>query len=269
VTETVNNCVGTAAKNMTIHPLPFAGINAEDSVCQDALFPLFGIAPTATSYTWLPSGGVTSPNSLTTTATASTSSTYTLNVVDINGCTGSTVQNVYVQLPPTKLQWDTVVIIGQPVPINGNAGNNLSYTWTPATDLSCIYCANPVSSSTNNITYSVTIADNMGCSSIVNTYTIEILPKATIDVPTAFTPNGDGTNDIIYVDGWGIKKLNYFRIYNRWGQLLFESTDIKVGWNGIFNGAPQNMETYVYQVSGETYVDKDPVLKTGSFKLIR
>jgi len=269
VTETVNNCIGTATKNMTIHPLPLAGINVNDSICKDAIFPLIGIAPTAISYTWSPPEGITSINTLTTTATATTSSSYSLTVTDINGCVGSTVQNVYIQLPPKNIQWDTTIIIGQTIPVNGDAGNNLSYTWSPTTDLSCIYCANPVSTSTNNITYSVTVSDLMGCFSTINTYTIEVLPKATVDVPTAFTPNGDGTNDVIYVDGWGIKKLNYFRIYNRWGQLLFESTDIKVGWNGLFNNIPQNMETYVYQVSAETFVDAEAVLKTGSFKLIR
>jgi gliding motility-associated-like protein len=58
-------------------------------------------------------------------------------------------------------------------------------------------------------------------------------------------------------------------VYNRWGQLLFESNDIKVGWDGMYNGAPQNMETYVYQVSVETFVDAGPIFKTGTFKLIR
>jgi gliding motility-associated-like protein len=59
-------------------------------------------------------------------------------------------------------------------------------------------------------------------------------------------------------------------VFNRWGQLVFESNDINVGWNGLFNGVPQNMETYVYQVSVETYLDSDPTLsKTGTFKLIR
>ena len=145
----------------------------------------------------------------------------------------------------------------------------MTYTWMPATDLSCINCVIPVSSSTNNITYTVTIKDAIGCFTSTNTYKIIVEPKSTVDVPTAFTPNGDGTNDIIYVDGWGIKKLNYFRIFNRWGQLLFESNDIKVGWDGVFKGVPQNMETYVYQVSCETYIEKEPVLKTGSFKLIR
>jgi gliding motility-associated-like protein len=119
------------------------------------------------------------------------------------------------------------------------------------------------------MTYTAVTTDTMGCFSINNTFTIEILPKSSVDVPTAFTPNGDGVNDVIYVDGWGIKKLNFFRIYNRWGQLLFESHDINVGWDGTYQGVPQNMETYVWQVEVETYIDKDPLFKTSTFKLIR
>ena len=111
--------------------------------------------------------------------------------------------------------------------------------------------------------------DPLGCFKVVSTYSVYIDPLTSVDVPTAFTPNGDGVNDVIYVDGWGIKKLNYFRIFNRWGQVLFESNDIKIGWNGIYNGVPQNMETYVYQVSVETYVNSTYLEKTGTFKLIR
>jgi gliding motility-associated-like protein len=269
VTQTVNNCIGSSSKNMTIYPLPFAKIQVRDT-CKNAIFPLVGSAsPNAISYTWSPPAGIANPSVLITTATATGSTEYSLSVTDVNGCVGSTVQTLFIQQPPQNFQWDTTVIIGQTVPVNAYAGTNFSYTWTPLTDLSCQYCPYPISSSTNNITYSVVVADNMGCFRITNTFSIDIIPKSTVDVPTAFTPNGDGTNDIIYVSGWGIRKLNYFRIYNRWGQLLFESNDIKVGWNGFFDGVPQNMETYVYQVSAEVYTERDAVLKTGSFKLIR
>jgi gliding motility-associated-like protein len=269
VTQTPNGCIGTAGKTMTIYPNPTVSITLRDT-CANQLFPLVGHAPAnAVSYTWTPPLGITDTSALVTTATASSSTTYSLAVTDVNGCRGSSTASLYIQQPPKNIKWDTTVIVGQTVPISASAGNNMSYTWTPTTDLSCQYCTNPISTSTTDITYSVTVKDNMGCFSTVNTYSIHIDPRATVDVPTAFTPNGDGTNDVIYVDGWGIKKLNYFRIYNRWGQLLFESNDIKTGWDGMYNGVPQNMETYVYQVSAETYVDKDPQLKTGSFKLIR
>ena len=99
---------------------------------------------------------------------------------------------------------------------------------------------------------------------------VNIEIKVSLDVPTAFTPNGDGINDIIYPGGWGIRKLYFFKVFNRWGQLVFESNDLKIGWDGVFQGVPQNMETYVYQVSAETFLVSEPIIsKSGTFKLIR
>lgn len=180
------------------------------------------------------------------------------------------VKNIYIIQPPPHIKWDTTIVVGQTVALSGYLGADYSYQWTPLTaNLSCTNCANPVSTTTNNATYSVMITDYLHCDTVTNIYKIIVEPKTSVDVPTAFTPNGDGVNDVVYVNGWGIKKLNYFRIYNRWGQLLFETNDINEGWNGIFNGVPQNMETYVYQVSADTYLDKEPVLKSGTIKLIR
>ncbi|MBA3664401.1 MAG: PKD domain-containing protein [Bacteroidetes bacterium] len=271
VVDPVNNCMGLTTKNMTINALPLVSILGPDSVCKGAPFNLnSSTSPNVTGYTWTPASMVTSPNTPSTSATATVLPTsFSLQVTDANGCKNSAIKNVYVQGPPTNLAWDSTVIIGQIIPLNGYAGTNFNYTWTPGTSLSCTSCLYPVSNSTVDITYSVTIEDPQGCFKITNTYTIHVDPKATVDVPTAFTPNGDGTNDFINADGWGIKRLNYFRVYNRWGQLLFESYDIKVGWDGTYNGVPQNMETYIYQVSVDTYIDKEALLKTGSFKLIR
>ncbi len=272
VTDPINNCLGYTVKNMTINALPNATVSARDT-CKNRPF-ILNSTPTAGTppytYSWTPSAGVVSPTNAVTSATSSNSTTYTLNITDANGCKNNIIKNVYIQLPADSISWDTTVVVGQIVPLNNNSGSNFTYTWNPITDLSCTNCPYPVSNSTVNVTYSVTIADNMGCFRTVNTHTIIVELKGTVDVPTAFTPNGDGINDVIYVDGWGIRKLNYFRIFNRWGQLLFESNDIKIGWDGMFNGVPQNMETYVYQVSADAYVDaQKPFLKTGTFKLIR
>ncbi|MGZ4098196.1 MAG: PKD domain-containing protein, partial [Bacteroidia bacterium] len=271
VTDPVNNCLGYSVKNMTINALPAITIVGPDSVCKGSNIILNSSgSPGIVSYTWSPASAVTTSNTASTASTATLiPATYSLGVTDANGCSNKTVKNIYVQSPPLNSNWDTTVIVGQYIPINGYAGPNYSYTWTPTIDLSCISCMYPTSSSTVDITYSLTVQDGLGCFKTTNTYSIHIDPRTTVDVPTAFTPNGDGTNDIIYADGWGIKRLNYFRIYNRWGQLLFESNDIKVGWDGNYNGVPQNMETYIYQVSVDTYLDKEALLKTGSFKLIR
>jgi gliding motility-associated-like protein len=107
------------------------------------------------------------------------------------------------------------------------------------------------------------------CWRVQSTFSVLILPYTTIDVPSAFTPNGDGINDLIFPDGWGIRRLNYFRIYNRWGQLLFETNEYRKGWDGTFEGIPQNMDTYIYQAEVETYLEIAPLKKSSTFKLIR
>ena len=102
----------------------------------------------------------------------------------------------------------------------------------------------------------------------VNEYNICIEDKYTVDVPSAFTPGVSGQNDVIYLNGHGIKELIYFRIYNRWGELVFETNEISKGWDGVYKGAKQGIETFVYQAKVKFYNDKFEV-KGGDITLIR
>ncbi len=92
--------------------------------------------------------------------------------------------------------------------------------------------------------------------------------KADLYVPTAFSPNGDGLNDDFKPMALGMKSLDAFRVYNRWGQLLFSTTDIGVGWDGTFGGAEQSPGTYVWYASGTDYKGQKHERK-GSVVLIR
>ncbi|MGZ3884137.1 MAG: PKD domain-containing protein, partial [Bacteroidia bacterium] len=268
IADTQYGCKDTIRKPMWIIPPPVASIASHDT-CANIPTTFTTTGSSGYTYIWHPGKNLNDSTLANPVATLTVPTTFTVEVTDPNGCTNNVTHYTYVQQPPKAVTWDTSVVIGQQIPIPGYAGTNFTYTWNPTKDLSCINCPYPVSTTTVDMTYTASIADNMGCYKIANTFSIHIEPLSSVDVPTAFTPNGDGINDIIYVDGWGIKKLNYFRVYNRWGQLLFESNDIKIGWDGFFNGAPQNMETYVYQVSVETYIDAGPKLKAGTFKLIR
>jgi len=93
----------------------------------------------------------------------------------------------------------------------------------------------------------------------------EVLPLA--DVPSGFSPNGDGNNDIVFVRGFSIKEMD-FKIYNRWGQLVFESTDREKGWDGTFNGKPQPMDAYAYILTA-TFKDGTHYKKKGNITLLR
>jgi gliding motility-associated-like protein len=91
--------------------------------------------------------------------------------------------------------------------------------------------------------------------------------KPSIGVPNAFSPDGDGTNDVLYVYGLGIEELN-FKIFNRWGQLIFETNDRNKGWDGTYKGVPQEMEVYVYVVSATFLTGSSKSIK-GNVTLVR
>lgn len=105
-----------------------------------------------------------------------------------------------------------------------------------------------------------------GCSDTVcKPLTADVKPLA--DIPTGFSPNGDGKNDVLYVRGYGVQTVN-LRIYNRWGQKVFETNDMEVGWDGSFNGKPQEMEAYGY-VLNVTFTDGTSLSKKGNVTLLR
>ncbi|MDI1354202.1 MAG: PKD domain-containing protein [bacterium] len=275
-----NSCLVSASKNMTLFPLPTATILPNSTgYCPNAPFELVMAASEGVnSGTWSPATHIqgsaqftTSTNTYTSYGLVNATSGYSLTVTNTNACVSWPVDTtVFIVQPPKPVYWDTVVVIGEKVPIQVTMDKNVTYTWTPVVaDLSCIQCLNPISSSTVDVVYNLVMEDRLRCSKVISSYSIGILPKSSVDLPTAFTPNGDGTNDVIYAAGWGIRKLIYLRIYNRWGQLLFESNDIKTGWDGTYNGVAQNMDTYVYQVSIETYIDDAPLTKSSTFKLVR
>ncbi|MBS1772844.1 MAG: PKD domain-containing protein [Bacteroidetes bacterium] len=117
-------------------------------------------------------------------------------------------------------------------------------------------------------TYNVClIATNKeGCTdTICKPVSADVLPLA--DIPNAFSPNGDGNNDILFVRGAAIQSMNV-KVYNRWGEKVFESSDMKVGWDGTYKGKPQEMEVYAY-VLNVTFVDETTLYKKGNITLLR
>ncbi len=87
-------------------------------------------------------------------------------------------------------------------------------------------------------------------------------------VPTAFSPNGDGTNDFFRAIAAGIPKLDYFRVWIRWGQELFYTTSLTRSWDGTYQGIPQPIDTYIWVISGKDYTGRQHVQK-GTLTLIR
>ena len=273
IKDNVAGCVDTLIKKMIIYP-SFSVTATGDTICEGNLAHLNASA--ANTYSWTPLTGVSisSPIIANPTTSPSVTASYSLIAGDANGCKDSVSPVVvFVIEKPDTVEDVHTIVIGQTYTLPGLPTNSVTagytYTWSPTDNLSCTSCPAPVFNGTVDAHYVETITDARGCFSVHSTFDIHVEPLASVDVPTAFTPNGDGTNDVVYVAGWGIKSLQYFKIYNRWGELVFESDDIKVGWDGTYRGTPQNVETYVYQVSVTTYISQEPIVKKGYIKLLR
>ena len=141
------------------------------------------------------------------------------------------------------------------------------YLWSPSTGLSSTTIPNPTTSLTSQQFYTIRIKNAAGC--VTNdSIQVRVFNEYTVFVPSGFSPDGDGVNDKLNPLLAGIKELKSFRVYNRWGQLLYQSSDKNAGWNGTFNGKLQVSETYVWVVEA---IDQDgkTILKTGKTTLIR
>ena len=131
--------------------------------------------------------------------------------------------------------------------------------------------SNPVvnlGTSIDTITYFVHVSTPEGCSANDALKVTVFKTQPEIFVPTAFTPNSDGRNDILKPILAGMKKLDYFRVYNRWGQLVYSTSEQGKGWDGTFSGREQASNTFVYMAQAIDYLDRK-VFRKGTFVLIR
>ena len=141
------------------------------------------------------------------------------------------------------------------------------YLWSPSTGLSSTTISNPTTTLTSQQFYTIRITNVAGC--VTNdSIQVRVFNEYTVFVPSGFSPDGDGVNEKLSPLLAGINELKSFRVYNRWGQLLYQSSDKNAGWNGTFNGKQQLSETYVWVVEA---IDQDGknILKTGKTTLIR
>jgi len=168
---------------------------------------------------------------------------------------------------------DSSIVIGDTVAIfayDTLQRDIISYDWTPVDGiLTCNDCPNPIVRPLQTTTYTLVVSDTNKCY-ITETFDvyIEVREEYRIGVPDAFTPNGDGINDVIYVRGWGIQRLIEFRIYNRRGNEVFYTDDISQGWDGYYKGKLQSIDSYAYVIKAEMW-NGQIIVKNGAFSLLR
>lgn len=143
------------------------------------------------------------------------------------------------------------------------------YYWTPSLYLDNDRIQHPLFHAVTNVDYDLYRTDTVTNCQVKDLYHIISSDEVAINVPKAFTPNNDNLNDILKLEyGAGIKQFNYFTIFNRWGKMIFTTTNINKGWDGRFDNEPQLMDMYSYILDYITYKEEH-IQKTGSFILIR
>jgi gliding motility-associated-like protein len=222
-------------------------------------------------YTWInTTDGLSDTRSATTIAVPKQTTEYTVVGADIYRCFTDTASVIITvnPIPTVEAGSDIELKPGENVQLSPMVSSNVvSWKWIPADYLTCTNCSSPVCKPEADTRYTIKVATQKGCEA-----SDEVLVKITcgeqfVRIPNAFTPNGDGRNDVFGVKG--ISKVDYMVIYNRWGNKVFERknfvpTDASSSWDGTYNGIPQPTESYVYMIqvhcpSGEAFIKKGTV----------
>jgi gliding motility-associated-like protein len=161
---------------------------------------------------------------------------------------------------------DTIVVQSQPLQLNATGAE--TFLWLPPTGLNNSTAANPIAILQKNQQYVLQAQSAAGCS---GTDTIDVIVykvKPGLYVPNAFTPNGDGLNDIFTPVAIGMKSLKYFSVYDRRGTVIFSTTQMNKGWDGTYKGKPQDSQVFVWIVDGQDYQGGN-IFQKGTVTLIR
>jgi gliding motility-associated-like protein len=249
-------CKDSAFREVLIHPLPSPVAHADTLICFGDTIQLF--AEGGIAYRWSPNINISNTTVRTPFVYPEKDKEYRVVVIDTNNCEEETALYITVQQMPTlDLMPDTLLIIGEGVQLISYTQHAFYFLWTPDSALSCTNCPYPYANPLKTTTYTLSVQDANKCFEISKDVTVFIKEEYSIALPDMFSPNGDGINDIIYVKGWGLKDLLEFKIFNRWGELVFESSDLNHGWDGFYKGKLQNPDTYVYKIKALKYDDTE------------
>jgi gliding motility-associated-like protein len=287
VARETNSCTSlTDSLFVKLYPgaLPQSTFQPHDStVCYGNGVPLHALITAGTQYTWqnpAPVPGTatgpipTVPFNLDVTAAPAQTTDYILSLLNA-GCpisVSDTFRVTVVQPIRVEPGNDTIVVLDEPLRFHATTSDPYPdvYQWTPATNLSNPDIADPIGqygTDIDTITYTLFAIDTFGCS---GTGTVKVTVAHTLPdifVPNAFTP-GAASNNLFRPICLGVSSLEFFRVFNRWGQLMFSTSRIGQGWDGRIQGKLQETNTFLWVLKGTDYTGK-PISKRGTVMLIR
>ncbi len=272
LTATNGTCTVSDTVVIIVKPAPVATAGPDTTICFGKSVQLSGQG--GASYQWMPATylnnpGVANPISV----RPANSISYTLTTVGSNGCSSlqrDTLKITVIPAPQVFAGNDTAISINQTLPLNAidvNGTGFSSYLWTPAYRLNNTTIKNPVTSTDIDIEYTVLARTQEGCEG-TDALKVKVFKTIDVFVPNAFTPNGDGKNDLLKPILIGMKQLLRFTLYNRYGQIIYNTQTNGTGWDGKLNSVLQATGTYIWTAEAVDYLNKVHYLK-GTSILIR
>jgi len=253
-------CNSSLTDTVRVYRTPEPVINGGPIVCLNnelVLNATTRVADTSLTWKWEPGAGGAGSTADRISVKYGQTGTFPIRLEASNllGCKGDTVVQITVPpLPEINITEDPVIPVGGSIVLPVSySGNIVNYNWIPATNLSCDDCPNPVANPKFTTKYMVQVTDNNGC---MNTRGITVNVQCNDKnyfVPNTFSPNNDGRNDRFYPRGSNITRISSMKIFNRWGEQLFErrnfsANDPAAGWDGTIKGKPANPDVYIYVV---------------------
>lgn len=276
IVSTINGCADTVIVQANFAAITPVSISPNDTICKGNNTPLN--ASGGFSYLWSPAISLSNPGISNPLASPDSTTTYTVNIATVNAFGDTCVQilttTIYVVDPILYSVFATVdsdtLVQGQSTIMHAITDSTLTVIWSPSISLNNANSFNPIVTPESTTTYTVSILDAEGCPKTAS-ITVYVMSKecneSDVFVPNTFTPNGDGNNDILYVRGKEIKEL-YFAVYNRRGELIFETTDINKGWNGMYKGKNADPDVFAWYLRAKCFSEGE-LQNKGNVTLIR
>jgi len=264
VTDTTIGCNAFDTISIAIDTIPFLSVNIDTFICLGDSIQISATGPMGANWT-SSSEIINCPTCFTQFVKPNSTTTYYFKFND-NICPeviDSTIITVF-NSPILTLCCDDTIPLGGNTLLN--AIGTPPFNWLPPTWLNDPNSANPTSTPDSTITYSITQISLEGCKT-TDSITIYVINELLI-IPNAFTPNNDGLNDVFKIINNGLEELEYFKIYNRWGEIVYFGNNLQEGWNGNFHGKPQEIGTYHYEFSVLSF-DGSSIQQKGTIALIR
>ena len=244
---TAQNADVTFASDITLSSIPDTTICVGQSV-------QLATTSNGQTFSWVPQNGLDNASALAPIATPEATTEYIITATK-GFCTQTDTVEVRVS-PKIEVNVTPDALIEYNVPFQLNASSpqirdyaGATFVWSPADGLSDANIPSPVAVLQENHSYTVDVTSELGCKG-TGQVNLSIKRQENIVIPTAFSPNGDGRNEVLTPVVNEIQSIRYFRIYNRWGQLVFFTDQLNTGWDGSFKGGGAISGTYVWEIEG-------------------